>query len=159
MKSRFLFPYSLKKGSAILFVTSFLVYLFISLYNGEQEILELNVKVFGLIYDKGMHTEYLSFTNNDIIDELLACIFIVSGLVFAFSKEKIEDELVTKIRLESLVWATYVNYAILLICIIFIYGLSFLQVMQYNMFTLLLFFIVRFRWILYKNSKLASYDE
>ena len=99
------------------------------------------------------------FTENNFIDEILTTLFIVCGLIFAFSKEKIEDEMVSKIRLESLVWATYVNYGVLLFCVIFIYGLSFIQVMQYNMFTLLLFFIIRFHWTLYKNSKLATYDE
>ena len=159
MKANYLFPHFFKNGSGALLVASFLAFLIISFINREQEVIQLPVNVFALIFDSGLEINYFGFTENNIIDEILTAIFIVSGIVFAFSKEKIEDEMVSKIRLESLVWATYVNYGILLLCVIFIYGFSFLQVMQYNMFTLLLFFIIRFHWTLYKNTELANYDE
>lgn len=159
MKANYLFPHIFKKRSAVLLVASFLAFLIVSFTNREQEVIQVPVTVFALIFDSGLEINYFGFIENNIIDEILTAIFIVSGLVFAFSKEKIEDEMVSKIRLESLVWATYVNYGILLLCVIFIYGFSFLQVMQYNMFTILLFFIIRFHWTLYKNSKLANYDE
>ena len=159
MKANYLFPHIFKKRSAVLLVASFLAFLIVSFTNREQEVIQVPVTVFALIFDSGLEINYFGFIENNIIDEILTAIFIVSGLVFAFSKEKIEDEMVSKIRLESLVWATYVNYGILLLCVIFIYGFSFLQVMQYNMFTLLLFFIIRFHWTLYKNSKLANYEE
>ena len=159
MKANYLFPHIFKKRSAVLLVASFLAFLIVSFINREQEVIQVTVNVFALIFDSGLETNYFGSTENNIIDEILTIIFIASGLVFAFSKEKIEDEMVSKIRLESLVWATYVNYGILLLCVIFIYGFSFLQVMQYNMFTLLLFFIIRFHWTLYKNSKLANYEE
>ncbi|MEC5165270.1 Ca2+/Na+ antiporter [Flavobacterium sp. PL11] len=160
MKTNYLFPYSFKKGSGIILVFSLLALLIISIANRDYDVIQLSVKTFALIYDKaGIHTAYFGLTENNIIDEIIMTVFIICGLIFAFSKEKIEDEMVSKIRLESLVWATYVNYVILLICVIFIYGLSFLQVMEYNMFTLLLFFIIRFHWTLYKNSKLNNYDE
>lgn len=159
MKANYLFPHFFKNGSAALLVASFLAFLIISFINREQEVIQVPANVFALIFDSGFEINYFGFTENNIIDEILTAIFIASGIVFAFSKEKIEDEMVSKIRLESLVWATYVNYGILLLCVIFIYGFSFLQVMQYNMFTLLLFFIIRFHWTLYKNSKLATYDE
>ena len=67
--------------------------------------------------------------------------------------------MVSKIRLESLVWATYVNYACLLFCILFIYGLPFFNIMVYNMFTLLLIFIIRFHWMLFQNNTLAGDEE
>ena len=160
MKTNYLFPYSFKKFSGILLVISLLTLLIISAVNRDHDVIQLPVKTFAFIYDKaGIHTAYFGLTENNIIDEVLMTVFIICGIVFAFSKEKIEDEMVSKIRLESLVWATYVNYAILLICVTFIYGLSFLQVMEYNMFTLLLFFIIRFHWTLYKNSKLDNYEE
>lgn len=159
MKTNYLFPHSFKKGSGVLCLLSFLTFLVISVINWEQEVFQLPANVFALLFNNGLETNYFGFVENDIIDEILTSIFIICSLVFAFSKEKIEDEMVSTIRLESLVWATYVNYVVLLFCVIFIYGLSFFQVMQYNIFTLLLFFIIRFHWTLYKNSKLANYDE
>ena len=146
MKTNYLFPHSFKKGSGALLIISFVVFLIISFINRERELIQLPVNVFALIFDKGLEANYFGFTQNNFIDEILMTLFIVSGLIFAFSKEKIEDEMVSKIRLESLVWATYVDYGVFLFCVIFIYGISFLQVMEYNMFTLLLFFIIRFHF-------------
>ena len=77
----------------------------------------------------------------------------------AFSKEKHEDEFVAKTRLESLVWAIYVNYAILTLCFLFFFNMEFLLVMIFNMFTVLIFFIIRFYYVLYKSNKSLSYEE
>jgi len=84
------------------------------------------------------------FEKNNILNEILGVLIIISGLMVAFSKEKAEDEYISKIRLESLVWAVYVNYGILLFSFLFIFGFSFLWIMIFNMFTILVFFILRF---------------
>jgi hypothetical protein len=58
-----------------------------------------------------------------------------------------------------LVWATYVNYGVLLLAFIFVYDLSFLWIMIFNMFTILAFFIIRFNWQLYKLHNTVSNEE
>jgi hypothetical protein len=88
--------------------------------------------------------------NNNILNEIVGVLIILSSIFVAFSKEKEEDEYISKIRLESLVWAVYVNYGILLISLLFIYDFSFLYVMIFNMFTVIIFFIIRFYWQLNK---------
>ena len=85
-------------------------------------------------------------------------LFIISGLVFAFSKEKIEDEMTEKVRLDSLVWATYFNYITFLFCTWFVYGVVYLNVLMFAVFTHLLFFVIRFNWKMYQIRK-ANYDE
>ena len=59
-----------------------------------------------------------------------------------------EDEFIMKLRLESLVWAVYVNYAILILTILFVYELHFFSILVFNMFTLLIFFAIRFNLLL-----------
>ena len=76
----------------------------------------------------------------------------------SFSKEKNEDEFITEIRLSSLLWAVCVSYTLLLVAFLFVYGSPFFEVMIYNMFTVLIIFIVRFNYILYKNTRTVS-DE
>lgn len=93
----------------------------------------------------------LSWQKNNILDELICLLIILGGVLVAFSKEKVEDEFIAKIRLESLVWATYLNYAILFLTIVFVYSFGFFWVLVFNMFTILLFFIVRFRWVLHRS--------
>lgn len=158
MKMNYLLPNSFKKISGIIFLVTFLFMIFRSITNAEA--LHLQVNVFAIFFNEWFSkSEWFVWIKHDIIPELIGIIIILSGLAFAFSKEKTEDEMISKIRLESLVWATYINYAVLLFFIIFFYGTSFLSVMIYNMFTLLLFFIIRFNWMLYKNNKINSDEE
>jgi hypothetical protein len=86
-------------------------------------------------------------------------LLIIGAILIAFSKEKFEDEFISKIRLESLVWAIYLNYAVLILAIIFIYDMTFFWVIVLNMFTLLFFFIFRFNWALIKSKKQIRDEE
>jgi len=99
------------------------------------------------------------FIEHNITDELICISIIVGAILVTCSKEKNEDEFITKIRLESLIGAMYINYAIMLLCIIFIYGLPFLNIMLYNMFALLIIFLIRFNYVLYKTKKLAENEK
>ena len=44
---------------------------------------------------------------------------LVGLIIVAFSKEKIEDEQISQLRLDSLQWAVYLNYIILVISLSF----------------------------------------
>jgi hypothetical protein len=157
MMTNYLFSNRFKKLGWVLFIPSLVGAILISIYEPEFDFLDL--KAFAIFNDDFFNSKrFFYLIDNNLADEILCVLLIVGGVLVAFSKEKIEDEMVTKIRLESLVWATYVNYAVLLACVIFIYGMPFLTVMMYNMFTLLFFFILRFYWMIYKTSK-ATDDE
>jgi hypothetical protein len=154
MKTSYLFPHRYKSLSGIVFWVSLLLFIFI-MFGDNAELIQINTTVFALT------DTHISFglTENNIVDEILFTFLIISGLMYAFSKEKTEDERVQKIRLDSLVWATYFNYIIILLCYLFIYGIDFLNVMMVALFSHLLFFIIRFRWMLYQQNKSLDYEE
>ena len=82
---------------------------------------------------------------------------IITGLLLiAFSREKHEDEFISRIRLESLQWAVLINYLLLIVSAFLVYGFSFMDVMMYNMLTVLIIFIVRFHLVLYRNKVSAD---
>lgn len=119
----------------------------------------LNAKVFAVFNDAVFgEKQYFSFIHTNITNTLIAVLFITGAMLVSFSKEKNEDEFITKLRLSSLLWAVALSYLLLLLAFIFVYGTAFLNVMIYNMFTVLIIFIIRFNYILYKNSKTMS-DE
>ena len=89
---------------------------------------------------------FFEVIENVIADELIAIGLLLGSVFIALSREKKEDEFIMRLRLESLVWALYWNYGILLFAILFVYGLPFFWVMTINMFSLLLLFVARFRW-------------
>ena len=90
----------------------------------------------------------------------IAIIGTVSGAILVTcSREKIEDEMVRQIRLNSLLVALYVNYAVLILCSLFIYSLEFLYVMMYNMFTILIIFMAVFRYRMWRLNKEVKDEE
>jgi hypothetical protein len=119
----------------------------------------LNAKVFAFFNDPVFgEKQYFSFIHTNITNTVIAVLFITGAMLVSFSKEKNEDEFIAKLRLSSLLWAVAVSYILLLLAFVFVYGSAFLNVMIYNMFTVLIIFIARFNFILYKNSKTVS-DE
>lgn len=159
MKSLFLFPNKFKTIGWILFIPSFIGFLFLSISNLSIDNYGV-VKVFAILDSGIMSTnKFFTIIENSIIDELLLFGLIIGGLLIGFSKLKIEDELTSKIRYESLVWATYLNYALILLFTIAVYGLSYLNILFFNTFTLLLFFIIRFHYLIYKLNKTSNDDE
>ncbi|AXG73750.1 hypothetical protein DVK85_05675 [Flavobacterium arcticum] len=160
MKTNFLFPYRLKTLSGILFSISFiLLALFYSV--SEFSNFEIKAKVFALFGDTGLFGENESFfwIENSITDELLILLVIPFGIIFAFSKEKHEDEMVSAIRLNSLAWATIINYVIILLGYLFVYGMPFLNVLMVAMISQLLIFILLFRFRMYRFYKTAAHEE
>ena len=95
----------------------------------------------------------------DIADELLCIVMIMGLFIIAFSRQKVEDERIAQIRLEALQWGVYANYLTLILCILLIYGGSFLLVLSYNMFTPLIIFIARFYWLLYIEPAIEAKKE
>jgi len=88
-----------------------------------------------------------------IFDDFEYLTVIIGLLLIGFSKEKLEDEQIAQLRLDSLQWAIYVNYGIFIICIIFINGGAFLSVVAYSIVTPIIFFIIRFRWKIYQLNR------
>ena len=125
---------------------------------GFEEI-RVHAKVFAIFSDQIFgESQSFSFIETNITNTVAGVLFILGAVFVGFSKEKREDEFIAKLRMSSLLWAVWVNYSLLLLSFLFVYGTAFLTVMLYNMFTVLIIFIVRFNYLLYKNSKMLS-DE
>ncbi|MBK9105877.1 MAG: hypothetical protein IPL92_15225 [Saprospiraceae bacterium] len=126
----------------------------------------LNTTVFAIFNDDFFmnnqqiaKSQNFTFITTDITNTLVGILFIIGGLMVGFSKEKREDEFIANLRLSSLLWSVWVNYALLLFAFLFIWNLAFLNVMVYNMFTILIIFIIRFNYILYRSSKSMADDK
>lgn len=160
MKTRYLFSHKYKAIGWLLL--SFGLILGAILVTNEFETPDWSMNVFPLIGEDSWvfaSNESLTWSENNISDELASILIIIGGILVAFSKSKDEDEYISKIRTESLIWATYVNYAILLITVLFVFDMPFFNVLIYNMFTILLFFIIRFHYILYRSKNTLQDEE
>lgn len=158
MKQNYLFPYRFKKIGWIITIPTLILGIYI-LYTGiEPKIFDINVIS---IFDSQSSSNYslISSRKNNILNEITMIILLLSLTLVAFSKEKNEDELIQKIRFESLIWATYINIIVLIITILFIFDFSFFIVMEVNMFTTLIFFIIRFNIQTSLLKKSVTYEE
>lgn len=84
---------------------------------------------------------------------------LIGLFLIAFSRERVEDEQITKLRLDSLRWAIYLNYAILLFSLIFTHGGDADHILVLNIWLPLLFFILHFQWVLYKLNRSARLND
>ena len=138
MQAKWLFPHRYRLIGWVLFVPSLL--LGVASVHGLFSLDFLTVK--GAIFQG----------TNNLTNELAGLGVIVGLLLIAFSKERVEDEMISRLRLDALQWSIYANYLILAIAMLTIYDGAFLNVMIYNMFTVLLVFIGRFRWLLHRHT-------
>lgn len=149
MKTKWLFPYRFRLTGWFIFVPSAvlgLAYLYndfdvVSFFSGREE-----PKIADSLSEL--------FSSYSATDEIAAIGVIIGLLLVAFSREKVEDEMISQLRLEAMQWSVYANYVILIIAILTVYDGAFLEVMVYNMFTVLLVFIARFRWLIRRSNNL-----
>ena len=152
MKTHYLLPNSYKTFGWILFIIGLISGLFIKISGYESDLLE--VPVLSIYSDSTIFESskgFFKIIENSILDELIALAIIIGGLIVGFSKEKVEDEFIYKLRKDSLVWAIIFNYVVLIFTIIFVYDFTFFDVLVFNMFTPLIFFIGRFNFLKLKS--------
>lgn len=156
MKTSYLFPNSYRKVGWVIFIPSIILGLF-TLF-ADFEFSFLNIKVLSLLptsFDatpeiRPTVTRLWAIVEDNFTQEVAGVLFIVGAMLVAFSKEKKEDEYIAKIRLESLLWATYITFAIQIFCLLFFYDFTFLNAMIINIFTILILFIIRYHYVLYR---------
>lgn len=148
MKTRFLFPHKWRMAGIILLLFS-------------AVLMVVNYCLYGGIFAPTLLN--FSFLNAPLANAIqmldtdaIGVSIIVGLLLFGFSKEKIEDEQIAQIRLESLQWGIYLNYIVFILCIVLVNGMDFLGILVYNTITPLLIFISRFRWKQYQLNRLIK---
>lgn len=147
MKKIFLLPHSFKKVGWAILIPTFIIGLmmFVDGCNG--------FPASGL---------YRVLTSNVMIGLLnnIAIIGISVGSLFVVcSREPIEDELITQVRLNSLLVALYLNTAFVVVSALCFYELDYLYVMIGNIFTVLLVFLVVYEVKLWRLKKSLSHEE
>jgi hypothetical protein len=154
MKKAFLLPNKFKAIGWILLILSVIFWIYVT-FILQGVIAFLQTSVFSVIEDELLSdTVFFSVINTNITYTLNGILFIIGGLLVVFSQEKTEDEFISKLRLISFQWSFLINYLLLLFLFFFVYGFSFLNVMIYNMFTMLILFIARFNYLLFKYKNM-----
>ncbi len=102
---------------------------------------------------------FAAIINHNIHDELISLFLIAGGIFIGFSKQPDENEFTMSIRMSSLTWAVMVWSIILFAGVLFLYDFAFLQLMMYNVCTILFVHVVRFYFLIYKSTKAMQHGE
>ncbi|MFD2550689.1 hypothetical protein ACFSQP_02555 [Bizionia sediminis] len=155
MKTNYLLPHKYKPLGWILLILGTIFGITVYVLGFDSDV--LTIKVLNIYNGSDFFNKtdvgWFILQDNSILDELAALLIIFGGLLVGFTKEKIEDEFIYKLRSESLVWAIVVNYAILAFTVLFVYDMLFFDVLIFNMFTPLFIFIIRFNFLKFKSTE------
>ena len=148
MLTKILLPHRFQKIGWLIFIP-FAVLLFAANY------LSFELSMLDVPHDasKGAISDFFDPDKKNFTLEFALIGVFVSLFLIAFSKEKDEDEYIQKLRLDSLLVAFYANTFILILGTLLFYGFGYLEFMGYNMFTIQLIFIGRFRWVLHRQKQ------
>lgn len=141
MKASNLLPYRVKRLGWILLLPSFFLGVMVMFFEFEIPGFSITIPYEAEIFQSKSGP-------NNLTNEIVAIILIAALSLIAFSEEKDEDEWISKIRLESMQWSVYANYILLVLTILFVYGVEFFQVLVFNMYTIQIIFILRFNYVL-----------
>ena len=149
----YLFNYKYKKISGGIFYLLIPVGLFLLLTERIQDIFVVNV--FSIFSYEWIGSERTGFgwIENGLGDEIFTLLIIVSGLINSFSKEKIEDELISRIRLESLSLSVFISFGLIIISTFLVFDINYMYVLVFNLFLIILLFNLIFKFRLFKHYK------
>ncbi len=146
MKNYLLLPNKYKVLGWVIFVASAGLHILVNIFNMPFPKVEFQLI---RVYD---------WADSSGLDEIIFSFILIGLLLISFAKEKNEDEYISFLRLRSWQWAVLISYGILFFANWLIYGTMYLAFMVYNMFTVLLVFIIKFNYSLYLLRKGAK-DE
>lgn len=158
MQTKFLLPNKYKKvGIGLMFLSiTLLILANFEMLNFLEDMSIPAVYNSDVALFESRNSGFFRMIQDDFHFELISTLFIIGGLMVSFSKLKNEDEFISKLRLESLLWAVLIHFILLVIATLTIYGGDYFNVLVLNMFTILVLFIIRFHFVLYIKEKAKS---
>ncbi|NLK15033.1 MAG: hypothetical protein GX311_01395 [Bacteroidales bacterium] len=156
MNTRNLLPHSWRKVGWIFLTIGLVLGLLFLFESSILDAIDVHCKMPALMTDDVFtDIEFFTLSKKDsILDEIIVVLLTVGLVLVGFTRERHEDEYIAQLRLESLVWATYVNLALIVCSTLFVYGAIYLTVMVVLLyFTQMSLFIIKFRVAMYRLNR------
>lgn len=161
--TRFLLPSKFKKAGWWIFgITLALIVVYFAFESKCSYSINDIRQLFGMERLSSHDIAFLSSSfgpNDDLLLTFIGVLLIVAGIFIGFSRNKEDDEFIEQLRYESLILSLYINSGVVLLCLIFVWGLPFLWVMTINIFSILYVFIFCFYLRLYLNKRSLRHEK
>ncbi|MEY3321685.1 MAG: hypothetical protein RLZZ417_1268 [Bacteroidota bacterium] len=154
----YLFPSRFKNISGLIFYLTNMIGVVVY-FSGVSLDELLVIKVPAIINEPIFTNNKGIWIENGILDELITVVLIISGIIHSFSREKMEDEYISSIRLQALTWSIYVNYSLVILATLLIFEMAYFHVMVIHLFSLIFLFNLRFQLKLRAYYKSATDEE
>ena len=154
----YLFPSRFKNISGLIFYLTNMIGVVVY-FSGVSLDELLVIKVPAIINEPIFTNNKGKWIENGILDELITVVLIISGIIHSFSREKMEDEYISSIRLQALTWSIYVNYSLVILATLLIFEMAYFHVMVIHLFSLIFLFNLRFQLKLRAYYKSATDEE
>ena len=141
LPSKFLVP------SGIIFYASVLLGVLLIVFPDLSQVLSIDLSVPNFFWKDAdnLLDEKSFWIKTNMIDELLTLLLVGSGLIHLFSKEKQEDEFIMQLRFHAMKWSYLLNFTVLAIGSLLVYGLPYFNVMLFCLFSQLVCYHLVFR--------------
>jgi len=160
MKKTYLFPNYFKKIGWIIAFPS-LIILILNIF--EIISLDFDYYFYGLSQGTGFFNTPSEWSwsryETSFAITILPIIIVVGFVFICFSKEKIEDEMITQIREKSFVWAIIISSIIFVLGTLFFYGIAYLYFLGCFIYLIFLLFILKFHIELSRLQKSMKNEE
>ena len=128
------------------------IFLFVLRYSFNYKPDFLDLKFFA-IYIHYINAKYFTIITHQMIEEI-GGVLLITGLFFiAFSKEKVESEILNQLRLRTFYISSYFNLIYILISILFFYGFGFVGALTFFAVGWLVIYILVFRYLVYRLGR------
>lgn len=144
---KFLLPYPAKYAGILLTLTGLafaVLYLWFDF--------RFTMPVFA-VFSSFVETKIFATFPTNFADELTMSLLLAGLGLIVFSKEKKETENLAVSRMKALANASFANTVFLLFSILFIYGSGFIGILVFNLFSFLLFYLLFFNILKYRENK------
>ncbi len=102
---------------------------------------------------------WFSIQEDSVYNEIWIIGLLFSLTFIALAKEKDEDEMITKIRLESMAWALWVTIILFALDTLWVFGIGYMESTFLTLFIYLILFIIKFNYKMFKLKRYWYYEE
>ena len=94
--------------------------------------------------------KWFTIVRESVYEEIWIIGLLLSLTFIALAKEKDEDEMITKIRLESMAWALWVTVILFALETLWVFGFAYIEATFLTLFIYLIVFIAKFNYEMFK---------
>lgn len=110
-------------------------------------------------FSKSVMLTSLQLATSSLLNNYIVIGLWLGVILVGCSRERVEDEMISRIRLNALLAAFYFQALFIVVATLVCNSFDYLDIMIYNLVSYPLIFIVSYRWMLWRTLKMTGDEE